>query len=212
MNERALTLAALGVSVIGAALYGFVFLRRDPSLLRTLVKSLAVGSLALLAAFHGPWLLAVGLAFSTLGDAFLAGKPERWLPFGLASFLVAQVTYAVVFWMTAGGPGVVEPSRLAAMGVVAAGALGMLAWLWPKLGPLRLAVIAYVAAIVAMVETSLMLRASWATLGALLFFGSDAVLSAQLFRQRCQTVLGEQAVWWLYFAGQFAIAAAFRPI
>jgi uncharacterized membrane protein YhhN len=73
---------------VGAALaYGLVFVERPPSASRTLVKCVAVGALAVIAYLEGgSVMLAIALAFCALGDAFLAGDPKRWLPFGLAAF------------------------------------------------------------------------------------------------------------------------------
>jgi hypothetical protein len=70
-----------------AALYGLALAGRPPSPPRTLVKTAATAALAALAYLQsaGPW-LALALALCAIGDAFLAGDPRRWLPFGLAAF------------------------------------------------------------------------------------------------------------------------------
>jgi uncharacterized membrane protein YhhN len=52
----------------------------------------------------GSALLAIALAFCTLGDAFLAGDPKRWLPFGLAAFLTGHVIYVPLLGVHGASP------------------------------------------------------------------------------------------------------------
>lgn len=197
-----------GTAVAGAILYGLVLVGRPPSATRTLVKTVATGALAVLAYWRGDGpLLAVALALCTIGDAFLAGDPKRWLPFGLAAFLAGHLVYVLLFWDERGPPGtrfwVIAP-------LVALAAAAMLARLWGSLGALKPAVTAYGLAIVAMVATSLLLPGPrWpATLGALAFMASDAILSLDLFKGTKlagSPRLTAWAVWFLYFGGQALI-------
>jgi uncharacterized membrane protein YhhN len=197
-----------GVAGVCAALYGLALVQRPPSFLRTLVKTIAVGALAVLAYLEGGGSsLAIALALCAVGDAFLAGDPKRWLPFGLAAFLAGHVVYGLLFWRERGPAGTafwtVAPLVLLAAAV-------MLARLWRSLGALKPAVILYVLAIVAMVSTSLLLpRLRWpATVGALAFMASDAVLSFDLFKGvklAGSPRLTAWAVWFLYFGGQAMI-------
>jgi uncharacterized membrane protein YhhN len=199
-----------GAAGICAALYGLVLVHRPPSFLRTLVKTAAVGALALLAYLEGggPW-LAVALALCAAGDAFLAGDPKRWLPFGLAAFLAGHVVYVLLFWRERGPAA--GPAFWAVAPLVVLAAAAMLAQLWRSLGALKPAVVLYVLAIVAMVATSLLLpRLRWpATIGALAFMASDAILSFDLFKGAQlfgSPRLTAWAVWFLYFGGQAMIA------
>ncbi len=203
MIETALAAAS---ALCGLA-YGLVFVERPSSALRTLVKCGAVGSLAVIAGLGGSPILAAALAFCALGDAFLAGDPKRWLPFGLAAFLIGHVLYAPLFYAHAGAPGwrfwIGAPLVGAAAGL-------MLRALWPSLGKLRLPVIAYVVAIVGMVVTSLLLPPRFwpATVGAIAFMASDAILSFDLFRGAKlggSPRLTAWAVWFLYWGGQVGI-------
>lgn len=196
------------VAGLCAALYGLVLVQRPPSLLRTLVKTLAVGALSVLAYLEGggPG-LAIALALCALGDAFLAGDPKRWLPFGLAAFLAGHLVYVLLFWRERGPAGAAFWT-LAPLVVLAAAA--MLARLWRSLGALKPAVVLYVLTIVAMVSTSLLLpRLRWpAAVGALTFMTSDAILSFDLFKGA--KLAGSPrwtawAVWFLYFGGQAMI-------
>jgi uncharacterized membrane protein YhhN len=198
-----------GAGGICAILYGLVLVERPPSALRTLVKTAATGALAVLAYLQGGGpLLALALALCAIGDAFLAGDPKRWLPFGLAAFLAGHLVYVLLFWRER-GPAAAHFWAIAPLVALAAGA--MLARLWGAMGALKPAVVAYVLAIVAMVATSLLLPPlRWpATVGALAFMASDAILSFDLFKGAKlagSTRLTAWAVWFLYFGGQALIA------
>lgn len=210
-NEPLIVLSA------GAALaYGVFLSPQPPSAIRTVVKTLAVAPLALLVMVsNGHPLLALGLVLSAVGDAFLAGEPRRWLPFGLGAFLLAHLLYVAVFLYVGGDLDALrEPLRAAGiLAVIGAGVL-MTGWLWPRLGRMRIPVVVYVAAIAAMVAASLLLPGSYwpVMLGALAFFASDAILAAGLFRG---VVLGGSerlsawAVWGLYYLGQVGITSGF---
>lgn len=192
----------------GALAYGLVFSEHAPSAQRTVVKTSAVAALAVLAWLdEGSMLLALALAFCAIGDAFLAGDPKRWLPFGLIAFLAGHLTYVPLFLDRAGAPPVWFWPAAAAIGTVAG---LMLRALWGSLGALRLPVIVYVLAIVAMTVTSLLLPGrAWATTaGALAFMASDAILSFDLFKST--KLLGSArltawAIWFLYWGGQAGI-------
>ena len=202
------------MSVVAGIAYGVVLQFRPAGVFRTTVKSAAVGVLALWSWMAGaPPLLTGALALSAIGDAFLAGDPDRWLPLGLGSFLLAHLLYTALF-LEIGGVGVVihDPLRLAPALIAGLAGVGMVGWLWRDLGALRPAVVAYVMAIAAMVGASFSLdreRAS-AMAGAVAFMASDGVLSWGLFKHKGATApLADHAVWWLYWGGQVAIATAF---
>lgn len=205
--------AGLALASLAASLaYGLVLVGRPPTALRMAIKTAAVGLIAVVAWLaDAPWLLVAALVFSALGDAFMA-DPDRFLPLGLGSFLLAHVLYTPLFLQYR--EVAVEPERLAAIALVVVAALVMLRWLWPGLGRLKGAVIAYVAAIASMVSTSFLLPAAmWpAMAGALAFMASDALLAGQLFRKA--QLAGTQkatdlAVWFLYYGAQALIAWAF---
>lgn len=193
----------------GSALaYGLLFVEQSPSILRTVVKTCAVAALAVLAYLDGgSVLLAIALTFCALGDAFLAQDPKRWLPLGLAAFLVGHLVYIPLFLEREGAPPIwFWP---AAVGIGAIAGL-MLRALWGSLGKLRIPVAVYVLAIVGMVVTSLLLPArAWpTTVGALAFMASDAILSFDLFKNA--KLLGSPrltawAIWFLYWGGQAGI-------
>lgn len=207
-----------GVSVLAALGYGLIMAGLPSSLERTLIKVAAVGALAVMAFLSdAPWLLAAGLLLCTVGDAFLAGNPQRWLPLGLAAFLLGHILLIFLFQETRDPALEMTHLQIAGSVAVGAAAVAMLAWLWRALGPMRPAVILYVIAIAVMVGSSFLLPVFYwpAMLGAVAFMASDAILAGDLFRQA--KLFGSQrmtgwAVWFLYYAAQALIAWAFlRP-
>jgi uncharacterized membrane protein YhhN len=203
------------VSALSALVYGGLWVLGPVSPLRTVIKMVPVAALALIAYLTGPrhglaLLLPAALALSAVGDGFLAGDPKRWLPLGLASFLVAHLIYVALFWSASAPSAISEPIRGALIVAAILGGLGMLTWLWAHLGAMRGAVSAYVAAIVAMLATGLLLPwAAWPVMvGALAFMASDAILSADLFvgaKIAGSERLSGYAIWALYYGGQAAI-------
>ena len=200
-------------SATAAAAYGGFLVRRPASPIKTAVKLAAVGLLTVLAyVIDAPLPLIIALAFSTIGDGFLAGDGDRWLPAGLAAFLLGHLAYIRLFMAEGGGVGALMAEQWRAVGVVGAliGGVTMVIWLWPGLGRLRPAVVAYAAALALM--TAMAFTLPWilwpAVVGAAAFFLSDAILSAELFKglRRPWT---SQAVWWLYYGAQAGITWAY---
>lgn len=204
-------LAALGTGA--AAAYGLHFLNRPPSLLRALVKTLFMGAFAAaLTAAHAPFPLVAAVAASACGDFFLAFDKKWMLPFGILSFLIAQLLYVVIFaafWFFSGDNSPLLP-RYVAMGAVIATAVAFLVWMAPKLGWMAVAVIPYAIAIAAMGAAAMWLPwTGWpAAIGAVSFLVSDFVLAAELFRlpadAPARRVTGP-VVWWTYAAAQVLI-------
>lgn len=207
-----------GVSVLAALGYGLAMTGHAPSLQRTVVKTIAVGALAVMAFLSdAPWLLAAALLLCAVGDAFLAGDPRRWLTPGLAAFLLGHILLIFLFQETRDPAAEMTPPQLAGAVAVAIAALAMLAWLWRSLGPMRASVILYVIAIAVMVGSSFLLPPVYwpAMVGAVAFMASDAILAGDLFRgaklARSARLTG-WAVWFLYYGAQVLIAWAFlRP-
>ncbi len=204
------TITFYGALALGL-IYEAAFCYRDKGLAGFLVKT---GSTALLALWAylagGPVLLVLALAFSSLGDAFLAGKQARWLLPGMGAFFIAHAAYVPLFW----GLAVDERTLpiLAAQIILVLGGAGFVRWLAPWVEPgMRLPVIAYGALILVMGAAALALMPSWwiVTLGAMMFIASDVILSLQLFRKPADqptSIPASLAVWALYFGGQVLIA------
>lgn len=203
---------ALIVSLTAGLIYGLGFAGKPPSALRTIVKVMAVGSLALFglymwlgdatvlqqaedprfAAFLSStrWIggaAAIGLTLCAIGDGFLAGDPKKWLLPGLVAFLLGHVAYVAMFLMPVpdpwGEPSLGAPGWIVAAFVIA-GAVIMLRWLWSSLADMRWPVVAYTVVISAMVVASLTVSRQGAHLAvaALLFMASDAILAADMFK------------------------------
>ena len=202
-----------GLSILAAAVYGFALLSKPASGPRTVIKAAAVTCIAGVSlVLGGPWLLTAALLLSAAGDAFMAGDPERWLPFGLGSFLVAHLLYVALFAINGPGLGALhEPLRLfpALLTVATAGLI--LNYLWRSLGKMLIPVTLYVVVITAMTVMAFTLpwSRSAAMTGAVLFMASDAILAIRLFKAGGPNTTADLAVWWFYWAAQALIARAF---
>ncbi len=201
----------LGLSAVAAVAYGIFFLNRPPSLLRAVIKTAFMAALAAALALSGiaPTLLLVAAIASAVGDAALAFDKPWVLPFGILSFLIAQVSYLVLFLGRADAHEFAL-ARYAAIALIVLVSIGFLVWLWPKLGKLAFGVVPYSLAIAAMVSSAMMLPliASPAMIGALLFFVSDGTLSAELFQlppDAGARRITAPIVWWTYAAAQVLI-------
>lgn len=138
------------------------------------------------------WII-IGLALGAVGDVALMFESERGFMAGLVAFLLGHVAYVV------GLARVVAPGHwfdgtmriLAPLTVVLA--LGILAWLWRRLGPMRIPVIVYVAVITTMAIGGLAASVTaddahaiprarhLLTAGAIAFFASDLAVAREKF-------------------------------
>ncbi|WP_394887270.1 lysoplasmalogenase family protein [Mesorhizobium sp. AaZ16] len=206
--------ATLLFSLAAAVVYGLILNTRE-TLLRSVVKTLAVALLAALAAIQGgPLLLVAALALSALGDAFLSRDGDKAFLGGLASFLAAHLAYIALFWLAGAGlEPLSQPWRAALAVVMAAFAATMLFMLWRRVGPdLRVPVAAYAAAILGMGVSALTLDNVWLIMGAVLFMASDGLLAAEKFLVAAISLHREwmrYAVWALYYAAQLMITLGF---
>jgi uncharacterized membrane protein YhhN len=155
------------------------------------------------AAYKG--LILAGLVFSLLGDVALM-FPDKWFQAGLVAFLAAQVLYILAFKPQSGHS--VPP--LTFLPFVLYGLL-MYFLLAPHLGPLKVPVLVYVAAITLMAGFAAAryvdrggAKPLLAFAGAILFLISDSVLAYDRFARKVPgarvVVLGT------YFPAQLLIA------
>ena len=122
--------------------------------------------------------LALAFAFAAAGDVFLDLDRTRFLPQGLGSFLVTQVCFTIAFAARARW----TPSRLPLVGALVIAAAVLLVTAWDRFGALRVPVIVYVSALLAMSSTALMVRDDpWLARGALTFLVSDALIGVNGF-------------------------------
>jgi len=202
-----------GLSTLLAGLY-LLRVSAPPSPARTALKTLSVVGLALVAFLAGgPLLLSLALLLCAVGDAFLAQKSEASLRAGMAAFGAGHLVYIVLFANAGGGLGEDWLRILFQLGVLGA-AVYLTRWLWPDLGAMKWPVAIYVVLVTATALLALGLPASlWiASVGALLFMTSDAILAGELFKTAEDDPSREwsaPAVWVLYWVGQAAIVAGF---
>ena len=177
------------------------------------IASLAFIAVGVLAA-SGVWndyqiWVVIGLVLGAVGDIALLGKSSRAFLAGLGAFLLGHIAYIVAFAQLA--PVESWLDIRAAVPVVAGGAV--LAYLWPRLGTMRLPVIAYVVAIVTMMSAAIAAARVPAVpepnrmllvAGAALFFASDFAVARDRFIGASFT----NRAWGLpaYYAGQLLIA------
>ncbi|MDX2236868.1 MAG: lysoplasmalogenase family protein [Hyphomonadaceae bacterium] len=211
-----MTLAVLSwlvASLICAAAYGLFWLTGPPSLARALIKTGAVGFLAVgLSAAGAHPVLVLALGLSAAGDFALAFIARAATALGIGLFLLAQLAYLVglfFLWVFAGDLGPLWP-RYGAIGAIWLFAIAWYVWLWPGLKAMAAPVALYLIAIAAMASMAMMLdwRGWPAMVGALAFLVSDAVLAAEMFRlaegDRRRRVT-PHIVWWTYYAAQLLI-------
>lgn len=209
--------ATLIFSIAAAVVYGIILDTR-PSLLQSAVKTFAVGLLAVLAALQGgPPLLVAALALCAAGDALLSREDDKPFLLGLASFLAAHLLYVALFGWSGGGAGLLlEPWRAALAIAVAVAALGMLALLWPRVGPsLHLPIAVYSAANAAMAVSALTMGNFMIVAGAVLFVASSGLLGLERFLTAAISRHRDwmrHAVWALYYAAQLLITLGFLVV
>jgi uncharacterized membrane protein YhhN len=207
-----------GGYIIAATLalaYGGWLVWQKPSNLRTIVKTLAIGSLSLLSfRLGGPLLLTMALGLSAIGDAFLANEGEKNFLFGLGAFLLAHLAYTALFLDYLPLSPTLPPDVFHSAGI---GALVLIALffshrLWPHLGAMRLPVALYICAILAMGISAVLMQGPLMVLvGAMMFMASDIILSHELFVWKEGAAIrriSPYLIWGLYWSGQALIAWA----
>lgn len=205
---------ALLLSIVSALLYLFA-LEQPVSWKRSAVKTLSVLLLAVVALRRdAPALLIAGLMLGAAGDYFLSRDGDRPFLAGLASFLAAHIAYIVLFHGTGDGVSVLVQGWhvTAGLGMVAFSAcvLGVLTGRVPA--NMRLPVVAYCVAIVAMGLTALTTGNGLIIGGAVLFMASDTLLAWARFALSGVSSLSvpmHVAVWVFYYAAQLAITLGF---
>jgi uncharacterized membrane protein YhhN len=154
----------------------------------------------------------LGLVLGAAGDVALLGKSNRAFLAGLVAFLLGHLAYVIACIHT------VDPHHtlpLAGPYAIAPTVVGLtaLAWLWPRLGSLRIPVIVYVAVIISMVIAAIAVARSdmlsphareRLVIGAVLFFISDLAVARDKFVEKGFS----NRAWGLptYYAGQLFIA------
>jgi uncharacterized membrane protein YhhN len=151
-------------------------------------------------------LVLAGLVFGFLGDVLLGLRGQKMFLAGMIAFAVGHALYAVAFVTL----GAFDPFPRASIALIGLVGCGVLAWLWPNLGKLRVPVAVYVTIIgIMLIAASGTLRLEepqrwFLVVGAALFAVSDVFVARNRFVDPGFTnkLLGLP----LYYAGQFLIA------
>lgn len=125
--------ALCALAFAAAVAYGGYFPARPPSVARALVKTTFMGAtVGALISAGAPFPLIAAAFFSALGDLFLAFKAKWTLPLGILAFLLAQLTYVLMFgaiWFFSGDNAPLWP-RYLAMAAIFVFLLAFLVWFW----------------------------------------------------------------------------------
>lgn len=154
-------------------------------------------------------LLTSALVLSCVGDVFLQLDFRRYFVHGLAAFLLAHLTYIVLFVRS--WPRPLEPPtgpKILTALVLVYFALGCV-WLAPDLGRLTIPGLAYAAAVTAMTVSAILtgFPRPFVCIGALLFLISDSLLAAVSFKT--SRPLAALMIWPTYYLGQYGITLGF---
>ena len=197
------------ISAICALVYGVRYCHLPESSLRSIVKTAAIGLLALVAGIIGaPVFLLLALTLSSLGDFALSRQGKRAFLIGLAGFALAHLFYILLFaGLAASWPAILPVTLLLAY------AISTEFWLASYTGDMRGPVRVYVLLITGMGVAALALPKEYvlALIGAAAFMASDTLLAVQLFRldaeSRWQVPIA-RSLWGLYYGAQLLILLA----
>ena len=186
--------------------------RRRTTPMKVAAKTLSVALLAGLSAMAGaPWPLTLGLALCAAGDFFLAIEDVdgRFFLAGLVAFLAGHIVYIVLFVLLPDTAATLPVwMRAAIIAVFVFVSLAMAATLWPAAGELRIPVMVYVLAILAMGIAAVANGGGLVVAGAASFMASDSILATERFLMKEHAparALAAPAVWVTYFAAQIMI-------
>ncbi len=190
---------------------------RPASALRTILKTVSVALLALVAALSdGAELLILALALCAMGDALLSRESDASFMAGIGAFAAGHIAYIALFLSHPASnaglifdrPGYVWPLIL--LGIVAATVLT------PRAGDLKVPVLIYIPIILGMGISVLSLPPTgvlfWALPAALAFIASDLVLATEKFLLspgHPALNLTPYVIWPLYWIAQTGLLIAF---
>ena len=121
----------------------------------------------------------LGLIFCAAGDAFLLSRGQRLFLVGMAAFAAGHAAYTAAFVQM--GLSLNSPALIGSL-VMALVAGGVLRWLWPHLGDMKIPVAGYVAIISVMVAASLLASAPAMMIAAAVGFAiSDIAVARDRF-------------------------------
>ncbi len=168
--------------------------------------ALAVLPLSLVADGWGMVLLAAALLLSALGDLLLAlPDQKRFFVPGLIGFLSAHLAYAGIFVRLELFPGILVWAGLALVWGLAG---WFVLWLWPRLGTMKIPVVAYFSVIMVMVSLACLASGPVWQLGAgaIVFAFSDSLIAVRKFARPFACI--NHGVWITYCLAQHMIAGS----
>ena len=150
-------------------------------------------------------LYSLALVFSAAGDALLASGGDRWFIPGLLAFLTTHLLYIAIFLRDSRLPRTaLRGGRQAAAVCVLLFAIVYSTFLFPRLGPLAVPVVGYIAAIVVMAVLAMRVVPLSVPVGAVLFMTSDSLLALDKFVWSAAWI--GPLIWITYAGAQLAIA------
>lgn len=183
-----------------ATLFTFRYCYRPASIAKSIVKTASTLLLSIISWYlAGPWALTLALTFGALGDLMLSRTGDRAFLIGLVSFALAHLFYTGLMFSIGTGTSFTALILLVIFGAV------MARLLFPNTGDLRWPVMGYTAIIVVMGIAAFGTGDPIITLAAVLFIGSDAVLSAELFLLPAASAARKVTpfvIWTLYWGAQ----------
>lgn len=191
---------------------------RPAGVIRSVLKTLSVAGLSLVALWSGATGLSLALGLCALGDLLLSRDGDRAFMGGIVAFAAGHLVYIVLFLSDPAS----EPSRLgnaptvwAVVGFAGVG-LVMARVLAPRAGDLRGPVLAYIPIILGMGLAALSLPVSgtltWALPSAMAFIASDILLAVDKFvmpDSHPASRITPFLVWSLYWGAQAGFLMAF---
>jgi uncharacterized membrane protein YhhN len=190
--------------VFGLAYLADAFGFQAPYPWNAVIKTTSVACLALYAFSCRQMLLGVALAFGAAGDAFLAMQPQQ-TELGIIAFGIGHLGFIVLFAVILANKGTRGILGYLAAFVVAAVGTGLVIWLQPYFGDVRVPATIYNGIIVVMAMLAVIGRGpALAIIGAVLFVASDGVLAARMFAGMLEW--SGPLSWALYYSAQVCLA------
>ena len=140
-------------------------------------------------------LFIAGLVMSFFGDLFLLISGGFLA--GLGSFLIAHVLYILTFSRN------FEKRNFALLALIVIYILGLISFLYPHLGALKIPVIVYGFTIGTMMYMALGTCRKWLIIGAFLFVLSDSILALNIFHKH--STISSLSVMFTYVVAQFCL-------
>jgi uncharacterized membrane protein YhhN len=207
---------ALWSAAAGFALWYFFLSNSAAGLLRSVVKTVPLLVLALIAARgEAPSMLILAFCASAAGDLCLSRPGEKPFLIGMGFFATAHVAFITVFLTASGltlwGSAVNQPLLTLALILLL---ISTEFWLAPFAADLKWPLRAYALVIgaMALAASGLPAAVNPARIGAAMFVLSDLLIAVQMFRLNpsgWRFRATGYALWSLYFMGQALILTAF---